>query len=1158
MKNLHDILLPVLEDIKAGRKNIEVSELWGASKALFLFGLRREVNRPVIVITSSEDAAEALVEDLKFFLDKSPRSGREGWDGEIHVFPSWGVLPFEADSPDSRTVGERMRFLYSLISGNPGICVVPVPSLMQKLPPWELFADSVKTITQATPLEPEGLVASLIATGYESSSLVTRVGEFSRRGGIVDFFSPLHEQPIRIEFFGDTLESLRSFDPETQRSTAEIREAVVLPVRELILNDKGIEQFSSTIDNEALIDQVREGTLPPGAEFLAPFFYPLESLFRYLPENSLVAFIEPDDLKREIEAQSEKIEAGRREEAEEGRVLPETPELYLDRAALNEELARFPTLALRLLGTEVDGLRMDTKSSSWLSVRLTKPITREEQEKAREQVEGTMAGVVEKLRRLRDFNSVMIVCGTDESAARLKKLFMEYGLGVAIATHVVEQDHGPWPITVSVGRLSEGFTWQELGLIFITEEEIFGRKIHRPSTAKAKAAPFLSTFKELKPGDFVVHTDYGVGEYQGLTHINVDGFETDFLSLRYEPDAKLYVPLYSLDKVQKYIGTEGIAPKLDRLGAPAWARTKEKVKKDILEMARELVAIYAAREAQNRASFTPPDNLYREFEAAFPYEETADQQKAIEDVLSDMQRPRPMDRLVCGDVGYGKTEVALRAAFKAVEDGMQVAVLVPTTLLADQHYRTFSERVASFSIRVDMLSRFRTKSEQQETLKGLKSGTVDIVIGTHRLLQKDIAFKNLGLLVVDEEHKFGVKHKERIKEFKKLVDVLTLTATPIPRTLHMSLAGIRDLSIIETPPLDRQAIQVVLARFGKRVIREAIMHELGRGGQVFFVHNRVQGIERMADFIRNLVPEAQVGIAHGQLHEHEIEDVMSKFIANALNVLVTTTIIESGIDIPTANTIIINRADRFGLADLYQIKGRVGRSREKAYAYLLAPEDETLSDVARKRLRAIQELSELGAGFRIAAQDLETRGAGNLLGKQQSGHIAAVGIDLYTQMMEEAMAELRGEEISAEPDTIITMRASAFIPEDYIRDVSLRLAAYKEISSASDEVQLRDIADELRDRYGELPEPASNLFEIMGVKLIAKKAGVLRIDAGRDVAKITFAEQANIPPDRVMVLLKKNKGTIKFIPEYTLQISLPDESLRTAADAVKKCLQELL
>ncbi|HTF99951.1 MAG TPA: transcription-repair coupling factor [Nitrospirota bacterium] len=1156
MKTTSHIIRPVLDDIQSGKKQIEVSELWGGAKALFLFGMAREAAGPIIVVTPAEESAESLAEDLSFFLQKTPAE-EHGAGGEVFSFPSWGILPFAADSPDSATVGERMRFLYSLLSGKRGVYIVPAASLMQKLPPWELFADSVKTITKQTLLDPENLSSTLASLGYESSSLVTRVGEFSRRGGIVDYFSPHHERPLRLEFFGDSIESLRAFDPETQRSIADVNEAVGLPVRELIVTQKGIEQLSTRVHDRAVIDHAREGALTEGAEFLAPFFYTMDSLVAYLPENSIFALIEPDDVARELDSLYSKVEAGRQEEVSENRVLPEVAEFYLNREEVFSAIEPFASIQMPLLGTGA-GLRMDTKSASWLGVRLTKPV--EQDQDAKEPVEGTMAGVVEKLRRLRDFNRVAIIAGTDEAAMRIKNLFMESGLGVAHATAIVTQDTGPWPIVTLTGRLSEGFVWRDLGVCFITEEEIFGKKIHsaRSASRASRVSPFLSTFKELKPGDFIVHTDYGVGEYQGLTHINVDGFETDFLSLRYEPDAKLYVPLYSLDKVQKYIGIEGSAPKLDRLGAPAWARTKEKVKKDILAMAQELVAIYAAREAQSRTPFTQPDNLYREFESVFPYDETPDQQKAIEDVLADMQRPRPMDRLVCGDVGYGKTEVALRAAFKAVEDGMQAAVLVPTTLLADQHYRTFSQRLAPFSVRVEMLSRFRSRGEQQETLRGLKGGVVDIVIGTHRLLQKDVTFKNLGLLVVDEEHKFGVKHKERIKEFKKLVDVLTLTATPIPRTLHMSLSGIRDLSIIQTPPLDRQAIQVVLARFGKRVIREAIMHELGRGGQVFFVHNRVQGIERMADFIRNLVPEAKVGVGHGQLKEDEIEEVMKKFIGGDLNVLVTTTIIESGIDIPSANTIIINRADRFGLADLYQIKGRVGRSREKAYAYLLAPADETLSDVARKRLRAIQELSELGAGFRIAAQDLETRGAGNLLGKQQSGHIAAVGIDLYTQMMEEAMAELKGTELSPETDTVINMRASAFIPESYIADPSLRLAAYKEISSAGDEAELRDIGEGLRDRYGVLPEPAANLLRIMSVKLIAREARVARIDAGKEHLTITFAENANIAPERIMILLKKGGGRIKLAGEYALQITLPDEMLETAVNSVKKCLQELL
>jgi transcription-repair coupling factor (superfamily II helicase) len=1170
MYNLGNILLPIISEIRAGRKSIEVSELWGASRALFLFGLMRESGRPLIVVTATEEEAEALAEDLRFFGENRAffaPGDAGGSDTAVFTFPAWGVLPFEADSPDTRTVGERMRFLYELVSGRTGIYVVPLRSLLQKLPPWDLFAGSVKTIRPGEQHDPGDVVHALLSAGYESASLVTRAGEVSRRGGIIDFFSPARERPVRMEFFGDTIESLREFDPETQRSVAAVDQAVALPVRELIITQSGVSRFEKRLREAAgedgltrpaqeLLDQIEQETPPPGAEFLAPFFYDMEGLFKYLPDNCIVALIEPEDIEKTAEEERARIMQGRAEEAAEGRVLPGMKELYLETEELEAGLSQFPLLNLRLLG--MAGVRhgMDTKSASWLGVRLTRSLAAAQAE--RESMEGSVAALVEKLKTWRASSRIAAVCGTEEAGRRLRNMFMEYGLAPGSVAANEDRDTGPFPVALMTGRLSSGFSWPGLDLIVITEEDIFGAKAHsRGRTAKSKVAPFLSSFKELKPGDFVVHRDYGVGEYQGLSHISVDGFETDFLALRYEPDAKLYVPLYSLDKVQKYIGMEGGAPKLARLGAPAWARTREKVKKDILEMARQLVAVYAAREAMERSPFTRPDNLYREFESAFPYEETEDQEKAIEDVLMDMQKPRPMDRVVCGDVGYGKTEVALRAAFKAVEDRSQVAILVPTTLLADQHHRTFSERLGPFSIAVETLSRFRTKAEQKAALAGLRNGTVDIVIGTHRLLQKDVTFKNLGLLVVDEEHRFGVKHKERIKEFKKLVDVLTLTATPIPRTLHMSLAGLRDLSIIQTPPLDRQAIQVVLARFGKRVVREAILHELGRNGQVFFLHNRVQGIERMADFVQNLVPEAQVGIAHGQMKEDAIEDVMSRFIAGGLNVLVTTSIIESGIDIPNANTIIINRADRFGLAELYQIKGRVGRGRRKAFAYLLTPAEEGLSDLARKRLRAIQELSELGAGFRIAAQDLETRGAGNLLGKQQSGHIAAVGIDLYTEMMEEAMAEIRGEEVAKEQDTQINLRASAFIPEDYIEDVSLRLAAYKEISGGESSGEIDRIAEDLQDRYGPLPEPASNLLEIMKVRIIAKQSRVARIDGGTAFVNITFAEEARVPPDKVMALLRKNKGRIKLIPEYTLQVALPDQSLAAAAAAVKKCLQEL-
>lgn len=1155
MKCNREILLPILEQIRSGSRKVEVAELWGGAQAMFLVGIVHETGRSLIVVTSDAAKADSLAGDLRFFVEQTSEKSRP----EILLFPALGVLPFEADSPDTSTVGERMRVLYRLMTAGPSIVVVPIAALMQKLPPWQLFADAVPTVSVKQQESPDRLADVLAALGYEHATLVTRVGEFSRRGGIIDFFSPALSDPVRAEFFGDTIESLRVFDPETQRSAGELSKAAVLPVRELIITPEGLNRFRKQAQEQGIhdiefLDQFGERSIPPGGEFFAPFFYTMEPLFRYVPEDSIAAFVEPGDCASAVAERMQKILDGRHEEIAEGRILPEASSLYMSNDEISAAAERFPIISLSLVSTTTKTVRMDTKSSLALGVRLGKTAVHT---RTQEPVPNSMADFVSKLKIWREKNRVAIVCGTDEAAARLSGLLSEHGLFAARGSRLSSENDALTPVTILEGRLSAGFAWPALQLIVITDEEIFGERIHRPRSTASRTAPFLSSFKELQPGDLVVHVDYGVGEYLGLTHLTVEGYETDYLTIRYEPDAKLYVPLYSLDKVQKYTGAEGAPPRINRLGAPGWARTKERAKKDILVMARELAAIYAAREAMTRTPLAPPDNLYREFESAFPFEETPDQQKAIEDVLADLQKPQPMDRLVCGDVGFGKTEVALRAAFKVVEDGYQAAIIVPTTLLADQHFRTFSERLAPFSINVDLLSRFRSRAEQKETIRKLRAGSVDIVIGTHRLFQKDVAFKNLGLLVIDEEHRFGVRHKERIKEMRKMVDVLTLTATPIPRTLHLSLAGLRDLSIIQTPPLDRQAIQVVVARFSKRVIREAIEAELDRGGQVFFVQNRVAGIERTAAFLQNLMPKAKIGVAHGQMKEDEVEEVMARFVGGELNILVTTTIIESGIDIPNANTIIINRADRFGLAELYQIKGRVGRSRQKAFAYLLTPEDGVLSDAARTRLRAIQELSELGAGFRIAARDLESRGAGNLLGKQQSGHIAAVGIDLYTQMVEEAMAELRGEEVREEPDTQVNLRASAFLPESYISDVGLRLAAYKEIAGALTEREVDEIAAGLSDRYGALPEPAKNLLEIMKLRIDARAAMISRIDGGEKSVSITFAESARVQPDKIMKLIKQSGGKVKLVPEYTLRITLPEVTLKAAIEAVKKCLQEL-
>lgn len=1150
-----EIIRTVVKDIEAGGESTEICELWGSSLSFFLLALQNEVVRPLVVVVATDEEALSIVDDLRFFISHAPFHAVQGESPPIYSFPSWEVLPFEPDSPDTTTVGERMYFLHQLLKGVPGVFLVPLRSFVQKLPPRDLLRAATSEVRVSCQVDPEVLISSLLAAGYESASVVTRVGEFSRRGGIIDLFSPAERHPVRIEFFSDRIESLRLFDPETQRSFGTRERVLILPVREVFPGEQGAAQLSRFTQEGKEFDRLSSGGLPPGVEFLAPFLYGMENLTQYFPENALVAILEPEDLLKRAGEEWTRASSGRAEEAGEGRLLPETADLYLTEEEVREALSRFRSLSIRLLGTAPDHHSMDTRSLSSIGVKLIRASSFGREGGGGP--EGTIAAFCRNLRVWQSSARIIIVCATDDSARRFLDMLGEYGISASFSSAEFSGQDFPRPVLVMSGKLSSGFSWPRFKLLVITEEDLFGSKSPRPQNRQSKTAPFLTSFQDIRPGDLVVHRDYGVGEYQGLTHISVDGFETDFLSLRYEPDAKLYVPLYSLDKVQKFAGVEGSRPRLDRLGGQAWIRTKEKIKKDLLEMARTLIALSAARESRERPAFSQPDTLYREFEAAFPFEETPDQQRAIEEVLSDMQRSRPMDRLVCGDVGYGKTEVALRAAFKAVEDGLQVAVLVPTTLLAEQHVRTFAERLSLFSIRVDMLSRFRTKAEQRETLKGLKSGTVDIVIGTHRLLQKDVMFRNLGLLVVDEEHRFGVRHKERIKEFRNLVDVLTLSATPIPRTLHMSLSGLRDLSLIQTPPLDRQSILVVLARFGKRVIREAILHELERGGQVFFVHNRVQGIERMADFVRNLVPESSVGIAHGQMHEDAVESVMSRFVSGDLKVLVTTAIIESGIDIPNANTIIINRADRFGLAELYQIKGRVGRGRRKAFAYLLTPAEEALPDLARKRLRAIQELSELGAGFRVAARDLETRGAGNLLGKQQSGHIAAIGIDLYTEMMEEALSELRGEKPEKRPDTQINMRVSAFIPENYIEDMHLRLSAYKEISSALGDGEVDGVRDDLIDRYGPLPEPLFNLLEIMRIKIMAHRSRVTRIDAGTTAVSITFDEDAPLSREKILSLLRRNQGRIKLIPEYTIRITIRDPSFPEASDAVKKCLQEL-
>jgi transcription-repair coupling factor (superfamily II helicase) len=750
----------------------------------------------------------------------------------------------------------------------------------------------------------------------------------------------------------------------------------------------------------------------------------------------------------------------------------------------------------------------------------------------------TFATVAAKVREwLRNGYRVAIVVHHSAQATRLQHLFENHGVHVTLASTVDEAlSKAPTSDVLFVfGQLGSGFRLPECKLAVLTEAEILGTERQRRRQQRIEIGQLLRNLSELKPGDYVVHLDYGVGRYRGLKQLSINGVVNDYLLLEYAGEDRLYIPSDRIGVLQKYIGTDANPPALDKLGSTRWTRVKQKTKESILAMARELIDIYAHREAMERKPYPPPDAYYQQFEAAFPFEETEDQLRAIEDVLADMQKPKPMDRLVCGDVGFGKTEVAMRAAFLAVMAGRQVAVLVPTTVLAQQHLHTFRQRFQGYPVRIEMLSRFHSAKENAAMIAGLAEGTVDIVIGTHRLLQKDVRFRQLGLLIIDEEHRFGVKHKEAIKQMRKLVDCLTLTATPIPRTLQMALLGIRDLSVIETPPIDRLAVRTYVTRYDEQVIREALLREKARGGQAFFVHNRVESIEIRARRLRQLVPECSFAVAHGQMSERELERVMTDFVERRFDVLVCSAIIESGLDIPTANTIIIDRADHFGLAQLYQLRGRVGRSHERAYAYLLIPGEELITREAQMRLRALQELDDLGGGFRLATTDLEIRGAGNLLGKQQSGQIAAVGFELYQQMLAEAVQELRGESIEVEVEPEMQLGISAYVPAEYVPDENQRLILYRRLSAARTRRDIDELAAELRDRYGPMPPPVDSLLRVMDLRRVLKQHSVQSVHVRDGEVTLHFHPHASVDVERLIQLVRSGKGRFAIPADFQLR-----------------------
>lgn len=1116
---------PVLDAISAGQRKIKINGLTQSARALFLSSLAQS-GVPFCLVTSSADHARALFEELSFFMEVAP--GSSASEVKPLFFPPWDILPYEPSRPRPDWIAQRLSALHSLALKESCAVVTTLDAFLQRVVSNSLLLETSETIRVGKIVPREALVKKLSRLGYEGVTSVTSPGEIALRGGIIDLFSPKSDAPVRIEFFDDEVESIRTFDPETQRSDDDIASIEVILGRENLFNAKHHQ---------------------------CPFS-------DYLSAETVLVFDAPNEL----------IQNGKRflEEAEDAAVFaakrntgyPTVKALYaplthLIEAAQNRSAIDIETL---LMKAEKGAVRFTYEPRSLTALGFSRP------------GQG-FSEASTLLDALRQTQVVMLIVKNAHQAERFRRLLSDHDLPWANWNKKSTRDLSPpAPILIKTGSISEGFALDGLKIVFVTEEALTGggklggrhpSAASKRSSEKSKQAGFLASFEDLNAGDYVVHLDHGVGKYIGLKRLTIrqgerdTGYESDFLVLEYLANDKVYVPLDSLNLVQRYIGAGGGTPKIDKLGGARWAKTKARVKKEIQEMTQELLELYAAREVLEGHAFSTPASDAEAFAAAFEYEETPDQLRTIQEVLTDMQKSKPMDRLVCGDVGYGKTEVAMRAAFQAVMDNKQVALVVPTTLLAQQHHQTFLERFAPFPVNVAVLSRFISRAEQREILAALKKGTVDILIGTHRLLQKDVVFKDLGLIIVDEEHRFGVRHKEWLKKMRKEVDVLTLTATPIPRTLQMSLAQVRDLSVIETPPADRLAIRTIMAPFDPTIIREVVFRELVRGGQVFFLHNRVHNIEKIALFLGELLPEAKIGIAHGQMPEGALEKVMRKFIDKEYNLLLTTTIIESGIDIPSANTIIINDADRFGLSELYQLRGRVGRSGDQAYAYLLVREDRILTEEAKQRLQAIQEFTELGSGFKVAARDLEIRGAGNLLGQKQSGQIAAVGFELYLEMINELVTNLRGAPIEKKIETTLHFRVSAYIPEDYITDALQRLSTYKRLSRCENLDEIQSIRLELEDRYGPLPVPVGHLLQIIQLKGMAKNLKMSKIEERGKNIRFSFEASGKAPSIDPGALLQQFPGRIQFIDPFAFELAIKNNTWENIYLETALCLKNL-
>jgi transcription-repair coupling factor (superfamily II helicase) len=1104
----HPSMESALAALRAGGHHISLSGLHDVAKALVAAYITHELRRPAFFVTESNRRAEALAETVRFFSGIFP-----GALGGVTTLPAFDTLPWQSQSPHPDILERRAATLFRLADGQISLVIAPVAAALWRYQDPYVYLSLARTLARDTETPLEDLLLHLGSVGYTRTEMVELPGQFAVRGGIIDVFSPESQRPVRIELLGDTVESVREFEPRTQRSIAPVVRTTLLPLTEWSVPppEKSDGSEEAAWENPS---------------FFGPRSEAGQSTLFELSESSLRPVVFLDEPAALRDAAGRHLAAAIENYERHGHANAPTAEHYFWTEG------QFASALEKTSQVNLEQLALSIGSTPQLELP-SRPSSRFHGD--------VVACMTEVKAQLADGGRVLLTAASTGELERLADICREYEtpyvLGEsedAAAGFTSERAHESAALLLIRAPFAEGITFPDSKLTLFGNSDLFEStpSVERPSR-KIRTSGFFSDFAELKPGDFVVHVDHGIGQFEGLRQIESDGRRGEFMLLRYAEDSRLYVPLERMDLVQSYRVVEGAHPPLDKLGGTGWNTRKTRVRKSLEDMAEQLLALYAARKTAPGLAFSPDGNFQREFEDAFEFEETADQNFAIADIKRDMESATPMDRLLCGDVGYGKTEVAMRAAFKAVADSKQVAVLAPTTVLAFQHFETFKRRFAAFPARIEMMSRFRTAAQQKETLAALEAGKVDVVIGTHRLLSKDVKFNDLGLLVVDEEQRFGVAHKERLKEMRKNVDALALSATPIPRTLHMSLVGLRDMSLIETPPRDRLAIQTVVAPFEEELVRRAIETEMARDGQIYFIHNRVESIYSLAALVTKLVPKARVVVGHGQMGEKDLESVMLKFIRDEADVLVATTIVENGLDIPRANTILINRADRLGLAELYQLRGRVGRSSQRAYAYLLVPPETTLSEIARKRLSAMKEFSELGAGFRIAALDLELRGAGNMLGRQQHGHIESIGFDLYCQMLERAVSKLKGEEAAPELRTTLSLGFDVRIPENYIPSENLRLRTYKRISSIASDEEKQDVRKELEDRFGAPPTTVDNLLEYAVLKSMCERLRISAVERQGSRIAIRFHPETTIDPAALVNVVRSRKG-IKLDPSGVL------------------------